>query len=144
MKKGTHIPLHFIERATIIIMAADGVTNSQIAQDTGMGRNKVKKWRIRRERASVEINRVEAEQPRDLRAHIESVLSDEHRSGAPTTFSAEQVARIIVMTCQSPQEYNLPVSHWTPSELARQAVKHDIVDSISPRQVGRFLKRKRI
>lgn len=32
----------------------------------------------------------------------------------------------------------LPVSHWTP-ELAREAAKRGIVESISPRQVDRFL-----
>ena len=59
------------------------------------------------------------------------------------TFTAEQVARIIAMACQSPGEYGLPISHWTPSELARQAIEQKIVESISPRQVGRFFKRCR-
>ncbi len=141
MRKGTHMPLHFIERATIILMAADGISNSQIALDTGMGRNKVKKWRIRWAQASVETNKVENENSKALRSRIEFVLNDEQRPGAPAIFTAEQVATIITIACQSPQEYGIPMSHWTPSELARQAVSQKIVESISSRQVGRFLKR---
>jgi transposase len=33
------------------------------------------------------------------------------------------------------------VSHWTATELAQEAMKRSIVEKISPRSVGRFLKR---
>ncbi|MGE7057525.1 hypothetical protein ACQKI4_33810, partial [Paenibacillus glucanolyticus] len=112
-KKGTHTPLHFIERSTIILMAADGITNKQIARETGLDRNKVKLWRIRWDKASAETAKVEAERPNALKAHIQSVLSDEQRSGAPATFTPEQVAHIIAIACQSPKEHGVPMSHWT-------------------------------
>ncbi|MEP0854374.1 hypothetical protein NC991_28995 [Funiculus sociatus GB1-A4] len=32
------------------------------------------------------------------------------------------------------------MSHWTPTELAAEAIKRGIVEKISPRSVGRFLK----
>jgi transposase-like protein len=38
-------------------------------------------------------------------------------------------------------ECGRPVTHWTPRELADEAVKRKIVSSISPRHVGRFLKK---
>jgi hypothetical protein len=34
------------------------------------------------------------------------------------------------------------VSHWTPTELAAEAIKRGIVEKISPRSVGRFLRMK--
>ena len=34
-----------------------------------------------------------------------------------------------------------PITHWTPPELADEAKKRGIVESISPRSVGRFLGR---
>lgn len=125
--------------STIILMAADGITNKQIARKTGLNRNKVKLWRIRRDKASAESAKVEAERPHALKAYIQSILGDEKRSGPPTTFTPEQVAHIMAIACQSSKDHGVPMSHWTPSELARQAVKQGIVKSISPRQVGRFL-----
>jgi putative transposase len=141
LKKGTHTPLHLIERSTIILMAADGVTNKQISREMEMDRNKVKRWRIRWDKAATETAKVEVEHPNRLKSWIQSVLSDEERSGAPATFTPEQVAHIMTMACQSPQSYGIPMSHWTPSELTRTVIKQGIVESISPRQVGRFLKR---
>jgi putative transposase len=49
--------------------------------------------------------------------------------------------QIIALACESPSEAGRPVSHWTPAELADEAVKRGIVEEISPRSVGRFLKR---
>jgi hypothetical protein len=54
-------------------------------------------------------------------------------------FSAEQIAGLIALACEPPADSGLPVSHWTPPELAREAVKRGLVQSISPRQVDRFL-----
>ena len=75
----------------------------------------------------------------DLQKLIIGVLTDVTRSGAPPRFSAEQVAGIIALACEPPADSGLPVSHWTPSELAREAANRGLVDSISPRQVDRFL-----
>jgi putative transposase len=56
------------------------------------------------------------------------------------TFTAEQVCQIMALACQKPEDLDLPFTTWTPSELARTAVKQGIVASISPASVGRFLK----
>jgi hypothetical protein len=53
------------------------------------------------------------------------------------------VTDIIALACEKPSDSGLPVSHWTPAELAREAVRRGIVKSISTRQVERFLKRSR-
>ena len=75
----------------------------------------------------------------DLERLIIGVLTDVTRRGAPRRFSAEQVAGIIALACELPADSGLPVSHWTPSELAREAANRGIVERISPRQVDRFL-----
>jgi transposase len=72
---------------------------------------------------------------------IISVVQDWERPGTPATFSTEQVVQIVAIACESPCESGRPVSHWTAAELADEAVKRGIVEEISPRSVGRFLKR---
>lgn len=71
---------------------------------------------------------------------IEELLNDLPRAGWAGKFSAEQVTQIIALACEPPADSGRPVTHWTPKELADEAAKRGIVESISPRQVGRFLK----
>jgi hypothetical protein len=48
----------------------------------------------------------------------------------------------VALACENPREESgRPITHWTPPELADEAVKRGIVESISPRSVGRFLGR---
>jgi len=79
---------------------------------------------------------------KDFEKLVIAVLMDEARKGAPAKFSPEQVAGIIALACEPPSDSGLPVSHWTPPELAREAIKRGIVESISPRQVDRFLAKR--
>jgi putative transposase len=72
---------------------------------------------------------------------VESILTDQERSGAPATFTIEQVVQIVALACEEPQASGLPITDWTPRELATVAMKRGIVESISPRSVERFLKR---
>ncbi|MCA1838570.1 MAG: helix-turn-helix domain-containing protein [Actinobacteria bacterium] len=72
---------------------------------------------------------------------VEEVLADEPRCGTPPSFGPEQVVRIVALACEDPRECGRPVTHWTPPELADEAKKRGIVESISPRSVGRFLGR---
>ena len=60
---------------------------------------------------------------------------------APATFTPEQICAIMALACEMPEQSELPLSHWSQSELAREAVRRGIVDSISHGSVGRFLKR---
>jgi hypothetical protein len=46
----------------------------------------------------------------------------------------------MALACEDPHASSLPISHWTPQELAKEAIRRGIVASISPRSVGRFLK----
>jgi len=76
-------------------------------------------------------------------AFILGLLKDRPRPGSPGTFRAEQICRIVALACEPPEAYGRPVTHWTPQELAEEAAKQSIVERISARQTGRFLKRSR-
>ena len=54
------------------------------------------------------------------------------------------VSAILAVACEPPENSGRPVTHWTPRELADEVIKRGIVASISPRQVGRFLKWGRV
>ena len=64
--------------------------------------------------------------------------------GAPGKFTPEQVCAIIAMACEAPEDSDLPISHWSQSEVARQAVKRGIVAAFRMAQWGVFLKNQRL
>jgi len=141
--KGTHTPLHFTIRSQIILSAAAGLTNNTIESTMHVSAKKVKRWRDRYSIKYKELQRIEKETPYKLRKTIEELLSDEQRPGGPPKFTDGQVAAIIGQACEDPAEIGLPFSNWTPALLQLEVIKKGIVDDISVRQVGRFLKRTR-
>jgi putative transposase len=140
---GTHTPLHVKTRSQIILHAAKGWSNNTIEENMGIDPKTVNKWRDRYSAQYEELKRTEAETPLKIRSAIEKALSDAPRPGGPSTFKDEQVAAIIAMSCEDPSKFDLAFSHWTPESLKNEAEKLGIVESISVRQVGRFLKRER-
>ncbi|BCL78146.1 helix-turn-helix domain-containing protein [Ktedonobacteria bacterium brp13] len=133
-----------VKRGRIILEAAEGVSNSKIAQHLQMGYETVRRWRDRWHMAQAHLEAIEATaKPKLLGQAIEVLLTDEKRPGAPETFTFEQFMQIMALACETPGESQRPVSSWTPRELADEAVKRGIVKQISPRTVGRFLKGER-
>jgi len=126
-------------RARIVLAAALGHRNDPIARQFGCSPSTVRKWRARWAAAQAPLAAAEAD-PAELRTVIATVLADAFRSGAPDTFTAEQIVQIINLACRPPSAVERPVDVWTLRELADEAVKQQIVRSISPRSVGRFLK----
>ncbi len=133
-----------VERARVILMSAEGRHNEDQAEDWGVDRQCVRRWRHRWARAWESLIGAEKEKAtdKDFTKLILGVLTDHERSGAPSKFSAEQIASMISLACESPADSGFPVSHWTPAELAREAIKRGIVESISPRHVDRFLAKR--
>jgi putative transposase len=131
-----------LRRVRIVLRAADGASNEQIGRELGVYRGTVRTWRDRWLAAASRLDAAETDtqSDRDFTAVIATILADEPRPGAPATFTAEQVVQIIALACEDPQASERPVSHWTPRELAEEAVHRGVVESISPRSVGRFLK----
>lgn len=135
-------PQRLVRRVHILLAANEGLGLSQTAQRLGISLSTVQIWRDRWLETSPRLAGLD-DDPEALASAIEEALSDAPRSGTPPTFSAEQIAGLIALACEEPARYGRPVSHWTPQELAEEAVKQGIVQSISPRSVGRFLKRGR-
>jgi putative transposase len=71
-------------------------------------------------------------------------LEDAERPGTPPTITPEQWCKILALACEEPEKSGRPISHWTPRELAEEAIKREIVTTISTRHVGRFLKSGRV
>jgi len=138
--RSTHQPLHLKIRAQIILLASEGSNNSEILRDMGIDAKQVRRWRDRYFNNQEQLLKVERETPQKLRSTIIETLSDAPRDGAPAKFRDEQVAAIIAMACEDPEKFDLPVSYWTPTLLRQKAIELGIVDDISVRQVGRFLK----
>jgi putative transposase len=141
--KGTHVYLDIKRRSELILAANAGKSNNQISRECKYDRESITKWRNRWVAKQAELNTTEIEKPHKLREEIQKTLRDGERSGRKPTFTPEQVAHIIAIACQLPEQIddNTPISHWTPKEIAKKAQEVGIVKSISERQVGRFLKR---
>ena len=119
-------PQHLSARAQIILRLDQGQRVVDIARQLTTTRRTVQLWRDHW------LNRSDVALPERLQ--------DAPRPGAPVTFSPEQWCQIIALACESPEASKRPLSHWTPRELADEALKRGIVETISERHVGRFLK----
>ena len=138
-------PQRLVRRAQVILALADNPRVEAVARQLGLTRVSIRLWRDRWLQAADALGRAEREQPPQpaLLGLIEQVLADEPRPGCPATFSPEQIVGIVALACEPPSESGRPISHWTARELADEAAKRQIVKRISPRAVGRFLKRGR-
>ena len=87
------------QRSRIVLAAADGLKNTEIAEQFGVGRPMVTKWR----------NRF-AEQRLDG-------LLDEPRPGRPRTISDEQVDEVIVRTLETTPK---DATHWSTRSMAKE------------------------
>jgi len=122
-------PQRLAERARIILLASTGMGVDETARELGIWRKTAGHWRRRWREA-------------DASAGVAARLGDAPRPGAPATFTPEVICQIMALACQDPETLDVPISHWSQSELARQAVARGIVKSISHGSVGRFLKKR--
>ena len=120
-------PQNLAERARIILLASTGLGLDETARQLGIWRKTAARWRRRWQDA-------------EASAGVAARLSDAPRCGAPARFTPEVICQIMAMACENPETLEVPISHWSQSELARQAVARGMVDSISHGSVGRFLK----
>ena len=119
-------------RARIVLAAADGRNNCQIARDLGVALEAVRLWRRRwLGFAGVALA--------DL--GVAERLADAPRAGRPSRITAEQYCQVIALACAAPSASGRPISQWTGRELAAELVDRGIVERISPRHAARLLKR---
>jgi putative transposase len=135
------LPRGLARRAEIILLAFGRWRNRPIAGHLGCERHAVGIWRRHWADAFDTLARIEClEGPPALETAIEDVPSGGPRSGHPGAFAPDQIARIIAVAREPPEESGRPVTHWTPTELAEEVVARGIVPSIYARHVGRFVK----
>jgi putative transposase len=123
-------PQQLVLRGRIVLGAAEGKSNSEIAREVGLGVDRVREWRMRwigLRAASL------SELP------VEERLSDLPRAGRPSEISAEQICQLVAMACEQPKER--PISHWTGREIADEVQRRGIIQHISPRHASRLLKK---
>ena len=111
-----------VTRAKIVLAAAAGESNAQIARWLRICEDTVRTWR-----------------GRWCAAPGAASLADAKRSGRPPLFDPVQVARVKAAACAPPADAGLPLSRWSCPELARHVVAEGICASISASTVRRWL-----
>jgi putative transposase len=126
-------PQQIALRGRIVLVAAQGKNNAQVARELGIAVEAARRWR----------DRWLALQPISLDdLTIAERLEDLPRPGTPARITAEQRCQIEAMACEDPADSKRPISQWTSREIADEVMKRGIVDSISPRHAARLLKRR--
>jgi transposase len=129
------------QRATLILLAFQKRDNREIAVEVGLSRPQISLWRRRWADAWDRLIRIECtESQAATRRAIERVLRDEPRPGPPGKFTPEQVVGILALACEPPEKSGRPITHWTARELVDEVAQRGLVPSISPAQVGRYLR----
>lgn len=125
-------PQQLVPRARIVLLAAEGKNNAQIAQELGVSVDMVRLWR----RRWLTFAGIPLE---DL--SIAERLEDAPRPGKPVTIGPEQVCQIVALACEAPEKSGRPISQWSGREIADEIMARGIVETISPRHAERLLKR---
>ena len=128
-------PQQLARRARMVLLAADGHSNSHIARVLSVEIETVRLWRQR------------WREQRDLSLADRSVaarLTDIPRPGRPPTILDEQICRIIALACEAPSRSGRPISQWSGREIADEIIARGIVPTISPRHAARLVKKKGI
>ncbi len=128
LRRGHATPQQVALRARMILLSDDGVGVREIARRLGVWPKTVRRWRKRWLSSAAGVA-------------VAARLSDAPKNGAPPTFGAEQICAIIAIACETPSASDRPITHWSQQEVADEAMRRGIVDSISQRSVGRFFKR---
>ena len=120
------------QRARIILKAAEGKNNADIARELNQSIDMVRLWRRR-------WHELEPLDWDDL--STEERLDDLPRPGAPARLTADQLCQIKQVACEAPEKAGRPISQWTGREIADELVARGIMETISARHAARLLKK---
>jgi putative transposase len=135
-------PQRLVRRAKLLLALETGVTQCHVTRQMRLNRGTVHTWRQRWLALAPKLEQLEADggSEKALTTMIVEAFTERPRSGTPATFTAAQIVQIVAVACEDPAESGRPISHWTPREVAAEVCKRGIVETISTRSVGRFLK----
>jgi transposase len=119
--RSSRSPHRDVIRAQIVLGAADGAANTEIAAAMGVHVDTVRKWRRR------------------FLAKGLAGLEDLPRSGRARRFTPVQVAEVKALACTLPAETGAPLSRWSSADLATEAITREIAQTISAATVRRWL-----
>ena len=123
-------PQQLAKRGRMILAAAEGKRNAEIARELGVSVDTVRSWRMR----WIGLQAMPLE---DI--SVVERLTDVPRPGRPSEITAEQTCQIVALACEQPKER--PISQWTGREIADEVKRRGILKEISPRHAARVLKR---
>ena len=103
-------PFSIAQRARIVLLAADGLTNNEVADKVGVNQTTVVKWR-----------------KRFIEQRLDGLV-DEPRPGAPRTISDADVEALVVRTLE---DKPADATHWSTRDLAAKS-------GVSASSVGRI------
>ena len=126
------LPQQLALRTRIILAAADGSNNSQIARLLNLDVDTVRLWRSR----WLAFARIPLSE-----LSLDERLSDVPRSGRPIQITAEQRCQIVALACEAPKDAGRPISQWTGREIADEVVKRGILPKLSTPHAARLLKK---
>jgi putative transposase len=118
----------------VILAAAAGINNSQIARQEGVTVDTVRLWRTR----WLGLQAVSLDE-----LSVADRLTDAPRPGKPVRITDHQVCQMIALACEAPVQAGRPISQWTAREIAAEITQRRIVPQISPRHAARLLKKGR-
>lgn len=123
-------PQHIAQRGRVILLAAQGKNNGQIARELALKVDTVRRWRMR----WIGWQKVSLDD-----VSVSERLSDSPRPGRPAQITAEQTCQMFALACAQPKER--PISHWTGREIADEVMARGIIAQISARHAARLLKK---
>ena len=119
-------------RARIVLAAAQGHANVQIASDLAINVDTVRLWR----------DRWAGLQGIDLETlSLAERLQDAPRPGVTPKYTTEQRCQMAALACEAPAQAGRPISQWTGREIADELKARGTVEQISPRHAARLLKK---
>lgn len=125
-------PQQVARRARMVLLAADGHSNSHIARVVSVEIETVRLWRQRwREQQDFTL----------ADRSVAARLTDLPRPGRHPVIGDEQVCRIVALACEAPRLSGRPISQWSGREIADEIVARGIVPAISPRHAARLVKK---
>jgi transposase len=113
-------------RARLVLAAAAGLNNAQVARQEGVDVETARHWRARW---------------LGLQPVALADLSVAERLAEPARITAAQVCQIVALACEAPAASGRPISQWTGREVADEIVARGLLPAISPRHAGRLLQR---
>ena len=120
-----------VRRARVVLLAAMGYSNVEIARLMPMDEEAVGLWRRRWVAwRSVSLDELS----------VAERLADAPRPGHQPRLTPEQVCQIVALACEHPSGSGRPISRWSHRELADEIVRRGITDRSSPRHAARLLK----